>query len=170
MIYTSGSTGRPKGVVVPHRALLNLIAEYGRRFGADPDRRVLTFVSPSFDVSLSEFAQALFFGGCLVIPPAGVGFGEFLQDKDITHATVPAAVLATVEPRELPKLEVLVVGGEPSRPEVIRAWQPGGCSSTLTGRPRRPSSRPSPSGAMRPTPCSSAHRSTMSRRTCWTAG
>ncbi|EWM10646.1 dimodular non-ribosomal peptide synthetase, partial [Kutzneria sp. 744] len=125
VIYTSGSTGRPKGVVVPHRALLNLIVEYGRRFGADPDRRVLTFVSPSFDVSLSEFAQALFFGGCLVIPPAGVEFGEVLQDKDITHATVPAAVLATVEPRELPKLEVLVVGGEPSRPEVIRAWQPG---------------------------------------------
>ncbi|HTI21074.1 MAG TPA: amino acid adenylation domain-containing protein [Kutzneria sp.] len=125
VIYTSGSTGRPKGVVVPHRALLNLIAEYGRRFGDNTDRRVLTFVSPSFDVSMSELAQALFFGGCLVIPPAGADFGEYLAAKDITHATVPAAVLATVEPRELPKLEVLVTGGEPSRPEVIRAWQQG---------------------------------------------
>ena len=125
VIYTSGSTGRPKGVVVPHRALLNLIAEYGRRFGANPDRRVLTFVSPSFDVSMSELAQALFFGGCLVIPPAGAEFGDFLKAKDITHATVPAAVLATVEPIALPKLEVLVTGGEPSRSEVIKAWSAG---------------------------------------------
>ncbi|GAA3433284.1 non-ribosomal peptide synthetase [Kutzneria kofuensis] len=125
VIYTSGSTGRPKGVVVPHRSLLNLVAEYGRRFGADPARRVLTFVSPSFDVSMSELAQALFFGGCLVIPPAGIEFAEYLAAKDITHATVPAAVLATVEPIELPKLQVLVTGGEPTRPEVIRAWSPG---------------------------------------------
>ena len=45
MIYTSGSTGKPKGVCVPHRAVVNFLAQHGARAGARL-RRIACWRSP----------------------------------------------------------------------------------------------------------------------------
>ena len=58
-IFTSGSTGRPKGVVVSHRGLVNLFDAQIRSFVLTEKSRVLWFLSPSFDASISDIGTCL---------------------------------------------------------------------------------------------------------------
>ncbi|MGP3955771.1 amino acid adenylation domain-containing protein [Nonomuraea sp. 3N208] len=69
LVYTSGSTGTPKGVVLTHANVLSAVT--GRRAYAEPPRRLLLPVSPTFDVFLSFAAWTLCSGGELVLPPPG---------------------------------------------------------------------------------------------------
>ncbi|MGK5628106.1 amino acid adenylation domain-containing protein [Streptomyces sp. URMC 123] len=128
VIYTSGSTGTPKGVVVTHRGLAAL-ADHHRDFhAAGPGSRVIQFVSPSFDVSVSELCMALLSGACLVVPertPVGEELARFLADERITHAHMPPSVLAGLPDAELPELRTLIVGGEVCAPELVERWSRG---------------------------------------------
>ncbi|MFB9903359.1 non-ribosomal peptide synthetase [Allokutzneria oryzae] len=128
VIYTSGSTGRPKGVVVSHRGIASLAANQAQRYDAGPGSRVVQFVSPSFDVSVSELALALLSGGCLVIPPKTLAeqrLATFLAERRITHIHIPPSVLAGVPRVRLPDLRVVVTGAESSPPELIAFWSTG---------------------------------------------
>ena len=54
VIYTSGSTGRPKGVVVPHRAVINMLAAYREGPGFTAGTRMLALATISFDIAAAE--------------------------------------------------------------------------------------------------------------------
>ncbi|HYR06828.1 MAG TPA: amino acid adenylation domain-containing protein [Longimicrobium sp.] len=69
VIFTSGSTGQPKGVAVPHRGLANLLGWYLADEGVGPGDRCLLFVSPTFDVSVTETWGALVNGAALCVVP-----------------------------------------------------------------------------------------------------
>ncbi|MEV1250027.1 amino acid adenylation domain-containing protein [Nonomuraea sp. NPDC049750] len=69
LVYTSGSTGTPKGVVLTHANVLSAVT--GRRAYAEPPRRLMLPVSPTFDVFLSFAAWTLCSGGELLLPPPG---------------------------------------------------------------------------------------------------
>ncbi|MFI8996700.1 amino acid adenylation domain-containing protein [Streptomyces sp. NPDC053542] len=128
VIYTSGSTGTPKGVVVSHRGLAGLAANHRTVHGAGEGSRVLQFVSPGFDVSVSELCMALLTGGCLVIAdeaPVGGELAAFLAERRITHAHVPPAVLESVPAADLPDLATLLTGGEACTPQLIDRWATG---------------------------------------------
>jgi amino acid adenylation domain-containing protein len=62
VLYTSGSTGRPKGAVIPHRAVVNLLADLGPRFGLTARDVVLAQTPPSFDISVIELLLPLTLG------------------------------------------------------------------------------------------------------------
>ncbi|MGW3165544.1 amino acid adenylation domain-containing protein [Streptomyces sp. NPDC001142] len=130
VVYTSGSTGSPKGVVVPHRGLGNLVADHIRRYGLDTGSRVLQLVSPGFDVAMADIWPTLAAGGRLVLAPAGrtvtgPALARLLRAEGVTQAAVPPVFLARMAADDLPELRVLITGGEPVAPEVLRRWATG---------------------------------------------
>ncbi|CAL9567060.1 amino acid adenylation domain-containing protein [Streptomyces sp. enrichment culture] len=129
MIYTSGSTGRPKGVVVTHRGIADLSRTQRERMGVTPDSRVLQFASPSFDASVFEVTKSLLNGAALVVPGrgglAGAELTRTLRDFAVTHATLPPAVLPTMNPDDLPGLAALMVAGEACPGELAGLWSRG---------------------------------------------
>lgn len=130
VIHTSGSTGSPKGVVVPHRGLSNLVEDHIRRYGLGADSRVLQLVSPGFDVAMADIWPTLAAGGRLVLAPAGrtvtgPALVRLLRTERVTQAAVPPVLLARMAADDLPDLRVLITGGEPVAPEVLRRWAAG---------------------------------------------
>ncbi|MCQ0024992.1 amino acid adenylation domain-containing protein, partial [Streptomyces somaliensis DSM 40738] len=129
MIYTSGSTGRPKGVVVTHRGIADLARTQRERMEVTPDSRVLQFASPSFDAAVFEVTKSLLNGATLVVPDrgglAGAELTRVLRDFGITHATLPPAVLPTMDPEDLPGLTALMVAGEACPGELVDLWSRG---------------------------------------------
>ncbi|WP_419150800.1 amino acid adenylation domain-containing protein [Nocardia vinacea] len=128
MTYTSGSTGTPKGVQVTHTGLANLVADRAATYGIDTTSRVSYALSPSFDASLEQFLTCFANGSTLVIVPPEVTGGEpltqLLADEHVTHLTLTPAMLATVDPRPMTDLRVVVVGGDVCPPHVIERWTP----------------------------------------------
>ncbi|MCZ4077345.1 amino acid adenylation domain-containing protein [Rhodococcus sp. H36-A4] len=126
VIYTSGSTGTPKGVVVTHRGFADLIADGIERLALSSTSRMTHSYSPSFDASLSELL--LTFGAsatAVVVPPGlfgGEEFTELLRTQRVTHIDVTPAVLGTLNPRDLPQLTDVVVGGDACPPELLSRW------------------------------------------------
>ncbi|MFI1917858.1 non-ribosomal peptide synthase/polyketide synthase [Nocardia sp. NPDC020380] len=126
LIYTSGSTGLPKGVTVTHAGLANFTAELVARCGVTTRSRVLHFASPSFDAAILELLMGLGAAATAVLADTSVYGGDALRDllrrERITHAFVTPAALATVAPGGLGDLEVIMVGGDRTGPELVRRW------------------------------------------------
>ncbi|WP_307829950.1 non-ribosomal peptide synthetase, partial [Antrihabitans stalagmiti] len=129
VIYTSGSTGRPKGVIVTHAGLANFAAEQRERYSITPDSRTLHFASPSFDASVLELLLATCAGATMVIGPidvyGGAELAQLLRTEHVTHAFITPAALASVDPRGLDELRVVVVGGEACAPQLVDRWATG---------------------------------------------
>ncbi|MFJ2277592.1 amino acid adenylation domain-containing protein [Streptomyces sp. NPDC087866] len=129
VIYTSGSTGRPKGVVVSHRGIAGFAAGLVERCEAGPESRVLQFASPSFDASVLELVMAFGSGGALVVPPPGPLAGDVLAkvlvEREVSHALIPPAALASVPDGEFPLFRSLIVGGDATSAELVDRWAPG---------------------------------------------
>ncbi|MEV0249505.1 non-ribosomal peptide synthase/polyketide synthase [Nocardia sp. NPDC050712] len=135
LIYTSGSTGLPKGVVVTHAGLADFAAELAGRGGVAPQSRVLHFASPSFDAAILELLLALGSAVTLVLADpliyGGAELRELLRAERITHAFITPAALATVEPDGLEDLEMIMVGGDRTGPELVQRWTAGAPRRTM---------------------------------------
>jgi amino acid adenylation domain-containing protein len=128
VIFTSGSAGRPKGVMVTHGGIVPMLDAQIPAFGLRAGCRALWLLSPAFDASVSDLGTALLSGATLCIESpeelaTAAGLLGVLGRRGITHVDLPPALLRVLDPAALPGcLETLVVGGEPSPPEVIRRW------------------------------------------------
>ncbi len=67
VMFTSGSTGTPKGVAVPQRAIANLLAGLREILSPQPEDRMLSVSSTTFDSIIYEFLMPLTTGGVLVM-------------------------------------------------------------------------------------------------------
>jgi amino acid adenylation domain-containing protein/non-ribosomal peptide synthase protein (TIGR01720 family) len=129
-IYTSGSTGRPKGVAIEHRSLTNAVLDVNTRYRLGPDSRVLSFSSMSFDGGVWDLFTSLVAGGTLVLTRARAGHDPMdlvdqLRADRITAVSLPPAVVAALDPADLPELTTLGVAGDVCPPELARAWSAG---------------------------------------------
>ncbi len=128
VIFTSGTTGVPKGVEVTHRSVMNLAVGLIDRLAEliGPAPAVAAVASLSFDASVKEMLLAFGLGGSLVIAGEQQRFGEPLEDHvaDTGCDVLPCTptVLRTLDPRYLPSLGTVVLGGEKAPDDLVERW------------------------------------------------
>ncbi|MFD6058124.1 amino acid adenylation domain-containing protein [Rhodococcus wratislaviensis] len=129
VVYTSGTTGTPKRVMVTHGGLAALDADVRERYAAGPGSRMLHRGAIGFDMTLLEVLVAGASGATLVIASdaehAGPALADLMERDRITHACMTPTILATLGERELPDLQVLMVGGERLGRELVNRWAAG---------------------------------------------
>jgi amino acid adenylation domain-containing protein len=138
LLFTSGSTGTPKAVVVPRRALSAVVPELVRCYGIEPDDRVLHFTPLFWDTSLEELLPTLSRGATLVLDPvADLDLPSVLHTHAVTVVNLPTGfwhetvTVLLEDGGTLPACtRTVVVGGEPVRPEMLRAWHRLGLPAT----------------------------------------
>ncbi|MGO9742077.1 MAG: Pls/PosA family non-ribosomal peptide synthetase [Roseiarcus sp.] len=130
VLYTSGTTGHPKGVAIEHRSLANFARVAAESYGFGPGERVYQGMSIAFDFSIEEFWVPLVAGATIVPNTAAASlFGEeladFLESREVTAFCCVPTLLASIE-RELPKLKILLIGGEACPASLVKRWsRPG---------------------------------------------
>jgi len=130
VLYTSGTTGQPKGVAVAHPSICNFARVSAESYGFGPGDRVYQGMSIAFDFSIEEIWTPLVAGATLVPNAAptslfGDELAEFLEERSVTCFCCVPTLLASIE-RDLPKLRVLLIGGEACPPALVRRWaRPG---------------------------------------------
>lgn len=127
IIYTSGSTGQPKGVPIRHRGVCNLAETEVALLDMQPPGRVLQFASFSFDTSVWEIVMTLCSGCTLLMAPRlsllpGPDLLEQLEQRRVSHVTLPASALAALPEAPLPDLRVLIVAGEACGLDLLQKW------------------------------------------------
>ncbi len=131
VIHTSGSTGQPKGVMVEHRGVCNLAIAQIRTFGVKADSRVLQFASISFDACTFELVLALCRGAALHLMTregvlAGEALARVLEERRITHVTLPPAVLPGLgSPEDLSGVGTVICAGEALPRVQAKRWAAG---------------------------------------------
>jgi amino acid adenylation domain-containing protein len=119
VMHTSGSTGTPKGVVVPHRAVVRLVARPHYCVVA-PGDRCANGANPAFDATTFELWGALTAGATVVVMPSVLELtidqwvalvrAERIDTMFLTTSLFHA--VARERPDAFESLGNLVVGGE----------------------------------------------------------
>jgi amino acid adenylation domain-containing protein len=125
VLFTSGSTGTPKGLVMQHGAVCTSQTAVGKRLGLTPSVRMLQFCSFVFDLFVGETIGTLIAGGTLCVPSNDVRMSaitDFINEKAVNWAYLTPAFARTIDPREVPGLELLLLAGEAVGQDILDTW------------------------------------------------
>ncbi|WP_241566832.1 non-ribosomal peptide synthetase [Hahella sp. KA22] len=128
VIYTSGSTGKPKGVCLEHRGLVNLALAQQSLFDVTAFSRVLQFASLSFDAATWEWCMALIAGASLHMHrqetiASAEALSAVVERQQLTHATLPPAMLAVLDIDQWKSVKHLIVAGDSCPLSLARQWK-----------------------------------------------
>lgn len=126
VMFTSGSTGKPKGVIVSHASFCSSVIGFKDAIRlASPHRRVLHYASPGFDASVMETLIPLIVGACICIPSDADRLNDVAKcivDLHVDWAFLTPSVARLIRPEDVPRLEVLCLGGEALPRDVVETW------------------------------------------------
>lgn len=133
VLFTSGTTGRPNGVQISHRNVCNIALTEPGRLGMAPGMKVGQILNIGFDMAAWEILGCLAHGATLLI--RGKDIRQTARECQVLIAT--PSILATLDPRECPALEVVAVAGEPCSQALADTWSShcrfyNGCGPTET--------------------------------------
>ena len=125
ILFTSGSTGQPKGIIQEHRTYATAIKEYVKVMGMGPHSRVFQFDDYAFDISNNDYLTALTSGGCCCVPTPEKTIPALITNvatlKANTTFITPTTAIR-LDPRDVPTLELVCMGGEPMSNDLIHKW------------------------------------------------
>lgn len=124
--FTSGSTGVPKGVMVAHKNLASAGVAQTRDLGFRSDDRVYDFSSHAFDANIWHTWWALITGGCLCIPSQDARLEHLAGSISTFQSTalfLTPSVARTIDPRDIPTVKRLYLGGEAVTPLDVSMWR-----------------------------------------------
>src|SRR5947209_1129834 len=130
IIYTSGTTGNPKGVAIAQASICNFVRVAAELYGYQPGDRIYQGMTIAFDFSIEEIWVPLVAGATLVPASAGATLigeelTEFLREREVTVMACCPTLLATID-QDLPRLRILLVGGEACPQNLVARWyRPG---------------------------------------------
>ncbi|MET7456744.1 non-ribosomal peptide synthase/polyketide synthase [Streptomyces sp. NPDC005574] len=126
IVYTSGSTGQPVGVAVSHTGIASFAAGHADLVGVSGADRVAQFASAGFDTFGWEWVMALLQGAALVVVPEEARLGpplaRFLTEQAISVATLPPAVLSSVDAATVANTVRVIAAGEALTTKVMASW------------------------------------------------
>jgi len=128
IIYTSGTTGVPKGVMLEHHGLNHLGVFAKKYFNLGREDRIIQFASISFDSFVWEILTSVLSGASLYIPTPEIlnnynMFEEYLNENEITFATLPPAYLNYINPDNVHALKTLITVGETINRNLMELWR-----------------------------------------------
>lgn len=139
--FTSGSTGKPKGAMISHANFASSIRNQQRALGFRAGQRVYDFASYAFDAAWSNLLHSLTSGSCLCIPSEERrknALSESIRDSRATLLNATPSVLRHLDPKGLPDIEQVLMGGEAwaeadfldwiDRTKLINSYGPGECT------------------------------------------
>ncbi|KAK2746149.1 NRPS [Onygenales sp. PD_40] len=127
IIFTSGSTGKPKGVVIEHRAVSSSCTEHAEPMAFEASSRVLQFSSYTFDAAIAEIFTTLTKGGTVCVPTDQERMGNivpFINEARVNWVFSTPSFIRTVEPKSVPTVRTLAVGGEILGQDILSTWTP----------------------------------------------
>ncbi|KAJ5102461.1 hypothetical protein N7532_002990 [Penicillium argentinense] len=127
VVFTSGSTGTPKGAVITHVNFSSAIKHQQDALGFTSSARVFDFASYAFDVSWSNLLHTLTAGGCLCVPHEADcrrNIAHSMSKLRVNYAHLTPTVARLLNPLDVPSLQLLRLGGEPTTSTDVVAWTP----------------------------------------------
>lgn len=127
-IYSSGSSGKPKGIIVPHAGLVKMLKQQVEAFQMGSHTRALWLHNIAFDASISDIGTSLLARSTLCVGSSESRssikhFYAQLAEFQITHIDIPPALLAILDPTQVPpSLKSLVIGGSVCPESVVQKW------------------------------------------------
>jgi len=125
VVFTSGSTGTPKGIAIEHRNLATSIRTHGPAMSYSPASRFLQYATYTFDSSFGEIFTTLAFGGCICVPSEYDRLNDItgaINRLDVNMACLTPTIAGLLDPKQVPSLEVLILGGEACTQALVRKW------------------------------------------------
>ncbi|KAI4157992.1 MAG: hypothetical protein LQ342_007852 [Letrouitia transgressa] len=125
VVFTSGSTGKPKGILLEHRNLCSSIIAHGSALNVGKDSRVFQFASFAFDMAVYDILTTLSFGGCVCIPSDHDKMNNLasaIESMQANWAFFTPTTVALLNPKDVPSLKTLIVGGEPVTKDICEEW------------------------------------------------
>lgn len=125
ILFTSGSTGQPKGIIQEHRSYATAIRDYNKVLGLGRHSRVFQFDDYAFDISNNEYLTALTAGGCCCVPTPEKTISGLIENINVMQANMSfmtPTIAIQVNPKDIPSLGLLCVGGEPMSNDLLMKW------------------------------------------------
>ena len=125
VVFTSGSTGEPKAIVNEHGAFYSAAKAQYSALCMKPGMRALQYASYVFDGSIQEILLPLMLGGTVCIPSEHSRINDLAKTMNqlrVDWAVLTPSVASFLSPPAVPRLQVLLLVGEPMSQENISTW------------------------------------------------